>query len=256
MKICLQMGHINAKNNIEPSLRASTGAPGEIELTKRITDRVSSMLRDRGFEVLQTDACGNSDPKVTDTDWDLFLAIHGDADYAGDGGGGFIDFPDPSVDSATVESQRIKIAIESEYFKHSEILNTPHSNPNTKFYYMWRYLTANTPCCLIELGQVQDPHDKVLLADTNRIASAVTRGVCKAFNVPFDIPVPPTPPTPPIHPAPIDWEKKYNDLVISANADRLLLETLELKYSALNITATEDHALLEALRNILRDILL
>jgi len=212
------MGHINAKNNIEPSLRTSTGAPGEQELTKRITDRVSALLRDKGFEVRQTDACANGDITITQTDWDLFLAIHGDADYAGDNGGGFVDYPDPSVDASTVESKRIKEAIESEYFKHAEILNTPHSNPNTKFYYMWRYLTANTPCCLIELGQVQDPHDKVLLADTNRIAGAVARGVCKAFNIPYD---PPTPPIP--TPAPIDWQKKYDDLIVIADKDHNLI---------------------------------
>src|SRR3990167_2955519 len=120
MKICLQAGHINAQYNIEPSLRASTGAPGEQELTKRITDRVSALLRDKGFEVRQTDACANGDITITQTDWDLFLAIHGDADYAGDNGGGFVDYPDPSVDASTVESKRIKEAIESEYFKHAE----------------------------------------------------------------------------------------------------------------------------------------
>jgi hypothetical protein len=36
------------------------------------------------------------------------------------------------------------------------------------------------------MGESIDPHDKVILADTNRVANAIARGVCKAFNVNFD----------------------------------------------------------------------
>jgi metal-dependent amidase/aminoacylase/carboxypeptidase family protein len=45
------------------------------------------------------------------------------------------------------------------------------------------------------MGESIDPHDKVILADTDRVSNAIARGICKAFNVNFDIPVPsPVPP--------------------------------------------------------------
>ncbi len=193
MLVCLQVGHKNIKSNIDVDLRGATGAPGELELNTRISDAVSQKLTDRGFQVKLVDANFNSnDERVQD--YDLFLAVHGDADYGGSEGGGFVDYPDPSVDVVTARSKNIKEAIESEYFNHSGIRNVPsRSNPNTKYYYMWQYLSENTPCCLIELGEVQDPHDKVILADTERVANALTRGICKAFSIQFDI----TPPTDP-----------------------------------------------------------
>lgn len=186
MKIVLQAGHINANNNSIVALRGSTGASGEQELTRRITDRLSFILRQRGFMVVQTDACANDDKNITSQDWDLFLAIHGDADYANDNGGGFADYPEPSTDGATAESQRITNLINQTYFPEVKINYTNHSNANTRYYYMWKYLSAKTPCSLIELGQVQDPHDKVLLANTDLICNALGRSICKAFSVNFD----------------------------------------------------------------------
>ncbi len=184
--ICLQAGHQNTKDNCVPALRTSTGAPGEGELTVRVRDRLSQILIAKGFTVQLVDANFNCNPERS-KDFDLFLALHGDADYPGDNGGGFVDYPDPSVDATNAESKRIKEAIESEYFNHSGIANTPHSNPNTKFYYMWSALSAKTPCVLLEMGQVQDPHDKVILADTDRVANAIARGICKAFGVAFEV---------------------------------------------------------------------
>jgi hypothetical protein len=119
-------------------------------------------------------------------------------DYPSDGGSGFADFADPSTDSATVESQRICKIINENYFPEVKINYVPHSNANTKYYYMWKYLTALTPCVLLEMGQSIDPHDKVLLANTELIASAIVRCICKAFDVSYEItpPVVVTPPAP------------------------------------------------------------
>jgi hypothetical protein len=72
------------------------------------------------------------------------------------------------------------------YFHHAEITDLNFTSINILKYYMWKYLTAKTPCVLIELGQVQDPHDKVLLADTNRIGTALARAICNAFGVVYD----------------------------------------------------------------------
>jgi N-acetylmuramoyl-L-alanine amidase len=186
-KILIQAGHQNTTTG-------ATGAPEEGQNNIRIRDRLGQILISKGFQVYLCDA----NFKDTSNDYDLALALHCDANYDGDEGGGFVDYPDPSVDSVNTESKRIKEAIESEYFTNSGIRNVPaRSNPNTKFYYWWSYLTAKTPCVIIEMGESIDPHDKVILADTDRVSNSIARGICKAFSVPFEVPVP-TPTTPPV----------------------------------------------------------
>jgi len=182
IKICLQSGHWN---------KAGSGAPNEQATNKRITDRLADMLRQRGFAVTQTDWYANNDPVVTKTDYKLFLSLHCDMDYPNDGGSGFADFPEPSTDGATAESQRICKIINETYFPEVKINYVSHSNANTRYYYMWKYLTAKTPCVLLEMGQSIDPHDKVLLANTDLIAGGIARALCKAFSVNYEI-VPPT----------------------------------------------------------------
>lgn len=205
--ICLQAGHQNARSNCDSNLRKSTGAPGEVEFTVRIRDRLSQILISKGFQLQLVDATFNCDPKSDDNDYQLFLAIHYDADIYRDKDGysipgGFVAVPDPSADFAHAESKRIQEALISEYFNHAGIENHPErANVNTKFYYMWKFLSAKTPCILIECGVGQNPHDKVILADTDRVCNAIARGICKAFNVPFDSP--PTPAEPPIPPEPV-----------------------------------------------------
>ena len=208
--ICLQAGHQNAKNNCDPALRKGTGAPGEVEFTIRIRDRLSQVLISKGFQVQLVDATFNCDPKADKTDYALFLAIHYDADIYGTGGG-FIDFPEPSTDQATAESIRIRNVIEEEYFKHSGIVNYPgRSNANTRFYYMWKFLSGPTPCNIIECGVGQDAHDKVILADTDRVANAIARGICAAFSVSFDQ-IPPSPPS-------VDYKAKFEALRLEFEA--------------------------------------
>ncbi len=196
--ICLQAGHQFTQVNCEEWLRNLTGAPLEMETNVRIRDRLSQILIRKGFVVQLVDANYNCNPEAKTINFDLFLALHCDSDYA-KATGGFVDYPDISVDLSNVESKRIRNAITSEYFKHSGMTEHPErSNPNTKFYYMWQYLSANTPCVLIEMGESADAHDRVLLNDTDRIANAITRGICKAFNVPFDISIPGPIPAPPV----------------------------------------------------------
>lgn len=214
--IALQAGHENAKNNCDPALRGGTGAPGEVEFTIRIRNKLKDILLSKAgtdgkpaFQIQLVDATFNCNPERT-KDFSLFLAIHYDADIYGSGGG-FIDYPEPNTDGATVESQRIKREIESEYFKHSGIENKPErSNKKTRYYYMWRALSAKTPCVIIECGVGQNAHDKVILADENIVANALARGICKAFGVAYDQGTIPTP-TPPA----VDWEAKYKALEIS-----------------------------------------
>jgi len=185
--ICLQAGHENISNNCVASLRSGTGAPGEKDFTVRIRNRLSQILQSKGFQIQLVDANFNCDPQV-DKDFDLFLAIHYDAAIYGTGGG-FADFPEPSTDDATIESQRITDVIASEYFSgNTGIAYHPERrNKNSKFYYMWKFLSSKTPCVLLECGVGLDAHDSVILADTERVVNGIARGICKAFNVPFDV---------------------------------------------------------------------
>lgn len=176
-KIVIQAGHVNKGG----------GAPEELANNKRIADRVCAVLREKGFEVYQTDYYAYNDTKVTKTDYSLFLALHCDMDYPNDGGSGFADYADPNTDSATTESQRICKVINETYFPEVKINYKNRSNANTRYYYMWKYLTAKTPCVLLEMGQSIDPHDKVLLANTDLISTGIVKSICKAFNVPYEI---------------------------------------------------------------------
>ncbi len=185
-RIVIQAGHVNIKFNSLVDLRNSTGAPNEQEFTLRIANKLSEILRSKGFEVKQTDANANDDKSITDKDWDLFISCHYDANIYGTGGG-FIDFPEPSTDGSTAEGQRIVKALEDEYFKNSGIENKPQRrNANTKYYYMWAQLSYKTPCAIIECGVGLDAHDSVILADTDRVANAIAKGVCKSFGINFN----------------------------------------------------------------------
>lgn len=209
--ICLQAGHQNIKNNCVQALRSSTGAPGEVEFTVKARDRLKDILLSKknadgtpAFQVQLVDA--NYNCQGEDKNFDLYLAIHYEADIHGMGGG-FADIPDPSVDVVTNESKRIKDHINNEYFApmsgNTGIDFKPQwTSANVKYYYMWKYLTASTPCVLIECGVGKNAHDAVILADTDRVCNAIAKGICKAFNVPFDAPVPPPPPA-------TDWKAKY-----------------------------------------------
>jgi N-acetylmuramoyl-L-alanine amidase len=224
--ICLQAGH-------EGVTVGATGAPGEQELNVRIRNRLSSILISKGFVLQLVNA--NPPQAEINKDFDLFLALHGDANVYGTGGG-VIGYIDPAIDSSpesNAESKRIKEAIESEYFNRSGIVNHPErNNVNITRYYMWSQLSAKTPCVLLEMGVVQDAHDKVILTDTDRVANAIARGVCKAFNVPFD-PVPPV----------IDYKKLYEDEVKAHNITKAQLKACEGQVNSLKATMAEINSL-------------
>ncbi len=209
--IGIQSGHQNIGSNCDLALRPSTGAPGEVTFTVKVRDRLGQILNSKkntdgtkAFTVQLDDANANCDSNTTSKNFDFYLAIHYEADIHNKGGG-FMTAPDPSVDVVNSISQKIVTALKSEYFKNTGIEEHEEwiSN-NMTFYYMWRSLTAPTPCGIIECGVGQNAHDKVILADTDRVANAIARGICKAFNVPFDIPTPPAP-----TPDPIDYQTLY-----------------------------------------------
>jgi N-acetylmuramoyl-L-alanine amidase len=190
-KIILQAGH-------EGRTSGSTGAPNEQSFNVDIANRLAGSLILRGFEVKRV----NADPTDAEIsgDWDLFLAIHYDADVYGTGGG-LVDYPEPSTDGATLKSQAIAYLLRQEYFGTTGIVSHPErSNVNTRYYYMWKRLSAKTPCVLIECGvgmHIPDDHT-ILHFNRSLVVEGIIRGLCFAFNLPYTIPVPPTPPEPPV----------------------------------------------------------
>lgn len=181
-KICIQAGH-------QGITIGATGAPNEREWNTETVKQLSEILIKKGFEVYTCGALADTDPKVTNTDWDLFLAVHYDADMYNDRGG-FIDTPDASVDASTTESNRIAKILKVNYFtKELGIPEKPaRSNANTKFYYMWSSLTAKTPCVLIECGVGnRSPEDKNTLFNRRiEVINALVKGICESFGIPSD----------------------------------------------------------------------
>ena len=175
-KICLQAGH-------KGRTTGSTGAPGEQKWTSEIVPKIASILRSRGFEVKETGADDyKTDKSIGSTDWDLFLSVHYDADIYNDRGG-FIDTPDPKVDSATKESNRIAQVMRNNYFKETGIPEKDRSNANTKYYYMWSNLSAKTPCVLIEAGVGwRTPEDhQTLHFQMDKVAKSIADAVSNAL---------------------------------------------------------------------------
>jgi|ERR1035437_296922 hypothetical protein len=211
--IGLQAGHQNIQNNIDLQLRGGTGAApanftSEIQWTPKVRDELGRILLTKknadgtqAFQIQLDDANSNSSVNTIGKDFDFYLAIHFEANTHGKGGG-FMTAPDPSVDSSNTESKRIVQTIKGEYFKETGIVETEGwITPAMTFYYMWNVLTAKTPCGIIECGVGGDAHDDVILGDITRVATAIARGICDAFSVPFDYIAPNTPPpvvTPPV----------------------------------------------------------
>jgi hypothetical protein len=181
--IIIQSGHKNIKNNCNVALRSGTGAGGEVEITTAVADAVAPLLKAKGVEVLLVDANFNCNSTSADKDYQLFLSLHCDMDYANDQGSGFCDYPEPSTDGATLESQRLAKEIQNSFFPAVGINIKSRSNANTRFYYMWSALSSKTPCVLIEMGQVKDPHDSPILLNTQKVAIALANAILSALKV-------------------------------------------------------------------------
>lgn len=174
-RVAIQAGHKGVTSG-------ATGAPNERDWNSKIVPMIAERLRNKGVEVYETDAKGDS--TVFNTDWDLFLAVHYDADVYNDRGG-FVDYPDASIDQVWSESKRLAEALRDHYFKTTGIPERySRSNANTKFYYMWSNLTAKTPCVLIECGVGnRKPQDYEVLRQYDFIADTISDGVLKGLGL-------------------------------------------------------------------------
>jgi len=174
MKILIQAGHGGRKTG-------ATGAPKEQKWTTEIVPKIANKLRDNEFYVKEVGA----DPSASELsgDWDLFLAVHYDADIYNDRGG-FIDTPDPATDFATKESTRIAAEMRKTYFSTTGIPERMNrSNKNTKFYYMWSKVSKKTPCVIIEAGVgFRTPEDhQTLWFEQDKIVEGITKGIIIAL---------------------------------------------------------------------------
>lgn len=181
MRLLLQAGHAGRTTG-------STGAPGEQAFNIDVANKVANQLKSLGVEVRVVEA----EPMNTEIsgDWDCFLAIHYDADIYNTGGY-FVDFADPSLDSATIESQRITGILNRIYGQETGIVYHPErSNINTKQYYMWSRLSAKTPCVLIECGVGQHHPDdfEVLFNHREKVINGIVKGLANALNIPLEAP--------------------------------------------------------------------
>lgn len=176
IRVLLGAGH-------EGRTSGSVGAPNEQSFNVDISDRVADALRNRGIEVRRINA--DPSPDVIAGDWDLALFVHYDADIYGSGGY-FVDFPEPSTDKATIQSQAMSKVISDEYGQITKIVNHPErSNKNTRYYYMWKKLSDKTPCVIIECGvgmHVPDDH-QILHFNRDLVVKGITTGVLKALGL-------------------------------------------------------------------------
>lgn len=201
--IGLQAGHQNIQGNADPILRTQTGAQGEEPFNVKVRDALGQILISKGFQVQLDDANSNINPQTLGKHFDFYLSIHAQASVVG----GAVSAPDPSVDQVNGESKRIVEAMNQEYFKDTGIVrNDSMINPNMTQYYMWAVLEAKTPCGIIECGDLSDPHDSVILADTQRVALGIAHGICDAFGVAWGTPAP-------------NYQKLYNDEVLAHQTD-------------------------------------
>ena len=192
IKIALQAGHQNIKSNCNVNLRGSTGAPGEAEFTVKARNALAKKLAavSKDIQVTSFDANVNCQD-VASQDFHLFLALHYDADVYGTGGG-FADYPDPSVDAVSDKSKELATKINSIYFPLTGIAYHPErSNGNTKYYYAWQHLSAKTPCVLIECGTNNRDN---LPNRIDEITTVLTNAICEALRIPNSSPEPTTPP--------------------------------------------------------------
>lgn len=140
-KILLQAGHMGRTSG-------ATGAPGEKAWTEKTCKQIVKLLEGRvDVTLIGADNWAN---EVKDH-YDLFLAVHYDADIYNDRGG-FTDYPEPKTDGATKLSQKYAKMIGQYFFDKTGIPFRYRGNANTRYYYMWKHIEYHTPCVLIEAG--------------------------------------------------------------------------------------------------------
>ena len=181
-KVCLQAGH-------EGVFTGATGAPNERDFNIDISNRLKIELEKYGVEVHRVSAVKSSyaSQYVQTTDFDLAVSVHYDADIYGKGGG-FADHPEPSTDYATGESQKATKIFNEVYFPNAGVKYVNRSNANTRYYYWWKYLSAKTPCVIIETGVgMHKPDDyNVLHGDRERVVMSLLKSILKYLGIPFD----------------------------------------------------------------------
>lgn len=159
VSVLLQAGH---SAEFPPNRTGGGGAPGEADWTARCARRLAAELAVYGIDVTIVGSWMSNGVVVTPPAsvlrrYDLFIALHYDANIYGVGGG-FIDryrpenYGRPATGGRAVE-ERFMATFEANYFEETGIANKPNRrNPNTNDYYGYRSLINPTPRVLIEFG--------------------------------------------------------------------------------------------------------
>jgi len=203
--VAIQAGHLNIASNCSADMCSGTGAPGEVAWTPVIRNKVAAILKAHNLGVVLLDANANCLP--THPTYDLTLCIHYQSNTGHSGFGVFV--PDASVDRDSARSVALAKVIAKTYAARTNLTNysSPRlgfgpvtwENPNTLYYYLWKY--QNGPLALIECGEgaVGAPDHTLLWTKQDVIASAIAEGICLAFGKTFVVPPVPSP----IPPAPL-----------------------------------------------------
>lgn len=183
-KIAIQAGHLNTKNNCDPSLRTSTGAAGEVQVNEAVANKLFELLSNtKNIEAYLYDATANCDATIGGINFDLFLALHCDGNNDKSVSGGFAGVPDKAIDAVYSTSKKYADIFNDNYFN---LVGIPYVNRETndsKYYYMWNVLSRNTPCVLLEMGFISGTKDSKILKDTDKVANAIYETILKIFNL-------------------------------------------------------------------------
>lgn len=205
MTVIIQAGHEHIETNCEQDLQSGTGAPGEIEWTPQIADRVVARLKEGGVDARHVDADFNcaGDAK---NDWQAVVAVHYQSDPPAESGF-WCGVGNPNTDGAAHQSWELQQAIVRAYGAATGLqLRPTWDSVNITEYYLFNSISGPTPFALIECGTgAPGAPDHALLWDhMDKVAEGIAQGIA-AFvgaQLPAHAPAPepapaPPPPSPP-----------------------------------------------------------
>ncbi len=174
-RVGLQAGHWRRAEAPAP-FKTNTGASGggktEAEVNLDIAQRTAALLRDVGCVVDVLPTWFNPGYKA-----DVFVAIHADGGPADRRG----FFADPPANSRNKPAeQRLVDLLNEEHAKATGIPYQNRSTVNSRYYYGFSRVDANTPRALIELGFLTNAADRaVLLGSPDEVARGLANAIVR-----------------------------------------------------------------------------
>jgi hypothetical protein len=201
--VILQAGHQNIQNNCDPSLRGGTGAPGEIDWTPQVCDKVVALLQSQGVQAAHEDANFNCAPNVGQ-DWEAVVAVHYQSDPPHESGF-FVGVGSPDQDGNRDGSYNLMMALRQQYQAATGLtLRLNWDSDNITYYYLFERLSGPTPFALIECGTGAPgaPDHDLLWNQMDKVALGIANGILQFLGKPLISDAPPPPPPSPPPPPP------------------------------------------------------